>query len=118
MNSFEDLLAIMEKRMAGKDFWDFSREKKQKVFIQDEMMTLRPVAARDADLYSNIRMQYSMVFPDMIDSNRHSRESLFLTDLCMPETLLLHPGRRLRDCDRLSRSQGYERCGMGDRDRA
>lgn len=82
----EGLVAKMEKSEARREIWDFSREKAQPVFVQDGAVIIRPVNANDAEFYVSIRMQYSMIYRVMIGVEKHRSESLFLLDLCQPES--------------------------------
>lgn len=86
MGALERLLAKTEKSEAQREIWDFSREKAQPVFVQDDVVIIRPVTEGDADFYVSIRMQYSMMYRVMIGMGEHSSDSLFLLDLCHPES--------------------------------
>lgn len=76
----------MENTEAQRDIWDFSREKNQPIFAQDDTVIIRPVTESDADFYVAIRMQYSMMYRAMIGMGEHRSASLFLLDLCQPES--------------------------------
>jgi len=86
IGALEKLIGKMENADVQRDIWDFSYEKKQPVFAQNDKVVIRPVAEGDADLYVAIRMQYSMIYRAMIGTGEHCSASLFLSDLCQPES--------------------------------
>ena len=86
IGALEGLAAEMKKTEAQREIWDFSREKSQPVFVQDDTVILRPVKESDADFYVSVRMQYSMIYRGMVNVDKHSSESLFQLDLCHPES--------------------------------
>lgn len=86
MSALEEVIARLGRMKTGRKLWDFSREKEQPIFVSDSVVTLRPVNAGDVDFYIAVRTQYSMIYRVIIGTKRHSSESLFLTDLCQPES--------------------------------
>ena len=66
--------------------WDFSLEKRLPIFVQDDAVIIRPMAEGDTDFYISTRMQYSMIYRVMIGMGEHSSNSLFLFDICQPES--------------------------------
>ncbi len=80
------MMARMESTAPEGEYWDFSRQKHQTVLVHDDVVTIRPVSAKDLDFFINLRMEYSAICSTIINMNLHSRESVFLTDLCQPAT--------------------------------
>jgi RimJ/RimL family protein N-acetyltransferase len=66
--------------------WDFSNEKSNHVFAQDQTVVIRPIASDDADFYVGIRMQNSMMFRSLIGSKPHNNIQLLQADLCQPDS--------------------------------
>ena len=86
IGALERLVAEMKKEEYQRAIWDFSREKAQPVFAQNEILMLRPAKESDADFYVAVRMQYSMMYRTMVHVDKHSSESLFQLDLGHPES--------------------------------
>lgn len=86
IGALERLALKVEKSDAQRGIWDFSREKAQPVFVQDDAVIIRPVNDSDAEFYVSVRMQYSMMYRVMIGVEKHSSESLFKLDICKPES--------------------------------
>jgi len=86
IGALEGLVAKMEKSEVQQEIWDFSREKAQPVFVQDDAVVIRPVNENDAEFYVSIRIQYSMIYRVMIGVEKRRSESLFLLDLRQPES--------------------------------
>lgn len=86
IGALEGIVAEMKKPEAQREIWDFSREKSQPVFVQNDTVILRPVKESDADFYVAVRMQYSMMYRGMVNVDKHRSESLFQLDLCQPES--------------------------------
>lgn len=84
--ALERLAVKMEKPDVQRETWDFSREKAQLVFVQDDAVVIRPVNDSDAEFYVSVRMQYSMMYRVMIGVEKHRSESLFKLDICQPES--------------------------------
>lgn len=81
----DDIIRAMVEAESKMTVWDFSSEKAQPVFANDQDIVIRPISAEDVDFYVDIRMQYSMMYRVMVSTESHSKESLFLLDLCKPE---------------------------------
>lgn len=78
----EDIVKALEKADEKTTAWDFSKEKQQSVFACAGEIVIRPINTGDVELYTDIRMQYSMMYRSMIVTGEHRKESLFLLDLC------------------------------------
>ena len=84
--SLDEIIRAMAEAEGKMTVWDFSREKAQPVFASEYDLVIRPINTNDVDLYTGIRMQYSAMYRGMISTERHRKESLFLIDLCHPES--------------------------------
>lgn len=85
-DTLDSIASAVPKKEKLRSIWDFSREKAHPVFVQDDAVMIRPVNENDADFYVSIRMQYSMMYRVMICVEKHRSESLFLLDICQPES--------------------------------
>lgn len=63
-----------------KDAWDFSFEKKQAIFVGDDVVTLCPISLADEDFYRNVRMQYSLLYKSAYYAAKEKKESLFVSE--------------------------------------
>lgn len=84
--SIKEILSSMKAMETNRTIWDFSKEKTQPFFACDCVVVIRPIVLSDAEVYVNIRMQYSMMFRAMIGTESHKKESLLQLDLCQPES--------------------------------
>lgn len=85
-DALDSIASAVPKKEKPQSIWDFSREKAHPVFVQDDAVIIRPAHENDAEFYVSIRMQYSMMYRVMICVEKHSSESLFLLDICQPES--------------------------------
>ncbi len=84
----DDLIQMMAERKRSRTVWDFSAEKKQQVFAQNDSIVIRPINSGDAKYYGSIRAQYSNPIRSLFDAGQsawHFEESLFLLDVCGAE---------------------------------
>ena len=82
--ALEGVIAEMRKPMPAGEPWDFSREKEQSVFVQDGVLSIRPISNNDTDFYVDIRMQYSAICRVIVDTDPQKRSKL-LQEVCEPE---------------------------------
>lgn len=68
-----------------KNVWDFSREKAQPVFVQDDVVALCPITLSDQDFYRDIRMQYSLIYRSAYFSAEDKKEGIFLKEALSPQ---------------------------------
>ena len=82
----DDMIRMMAEFQEDHSYRDFSKEKEQPEFARNDVVVLRPINSGDVDFYIGIRRQHSLMFRDTIDIDHHSKESLFLLDVCHPES--------------------------------
>ncbi len=85
-SGLDDIIRVMADTKDKAAGWDFSKEKTLPVFARDEDVVLRPINSGDVDFYIGITTQYTSVYREVIREDVHRKESLFLLDLCHPES--------------------------------
>lgn len=84
--ALDNIISDLADYEASRTIWDCSKEKTQSIFAKDNMILLRPVNSGDAVFYVDVRMQYSMMYRSIVGTEPCRKESLFLMDLCKPES--------------------------------
>ena len=82
----DDIVKGLEERARQRLIWDFSKEKSQRIFAIDDDLTLRPLNTSDVDFYWDIKKQYSAYYRLILKTEIHRRESMFIADMCVPES--------------------------------
>jgi RimJ/RimL family protein N-acetyltransferase len=77
--------AIKDQPLINKETWDFSAEKARTVFVGDDTVNLCPITLSDADLYRNIRMQYSLIYRSAYYTSESNKENLFSGEALAPQ---------------------------------
>lgn len=83
--ALDGLVAAVAKDERQLTAWDFSAEKAQPFLAGDEAATVRPIQTADADLYMNVKAQYSMMYRNLIHMGKVDNESVLKSDLFKPE---------------------------------
>lgn len=82
--TLDKMIAKLEKPSPAGEPWDLSAIKAQPVFVQDDVVTIRPISVDDKDFYVGIRLQYSMICRVIVETEPHKRDKL-MQEVCEPE---------------------------------
>lgn len=84
-NAIDDIIQTAEQPPVKKNAWDFSHEKSQAVFANDDCLVIRPITLEDEDFYHRVRVQYSLMYESAYRTAKEKKESLFLSEVSPPE---------------------------------
>ena len=83
----DDMIQPEEQVLANKEFWDFSKEKSQSVFVCGDGILIRPITPEDEEFYCSVRMQYSPIYRAAHNTAKDNKKSILLDEIFAPQVL-------------------------------
>lgn len=81
----DDMIQPEEQVLANKEFWDFSKEKSQSVFVCGDGILIRPITPEDEEFYCSVRMQYSLIYRAAHNTAKDNKKSILLNEIFAPQ---------------------------------
>lgn len=83
--ALDDIAQSAEQEQVKKNAWDFSHEKSQSEFTHGDEIIIRPIALEDEAFFSNVRIQYSLMYRSAYYAAKEKKQNLFFAEISPPE---------------------------------